>query len=163
MCRLVQLLSWSWSLALSLRHTKKFLEWAAFSLGRLRGVAFDVDRASTQVPAVSAAACISRSLPLIEDFKGVICPFILIFSFAWQPTNPLWHIKIVTLEKSICPGICPSPSPAFSNSLKKTEPRAASESTSCNIQQRRRHADLCQGSTFEKSFLLNDSQFVWKP
>ena len=161
MCQSVQLLSWPWSLALSAYQEISLV--GSFLGGHSRGVAFDVDRASTRVPAVSAAACISRSLPLIEDFKGVICPFILIFSFAWQPTNPLWHIKIVTLEKSICPGICPSPSPAFSNSLKKTEPRAASESTSCNIQQRRRHADLCQGSTFEKSFLLNDSQFVWKP
>ena len=157
MCQLVLLLSWSWSLALSLRHTKEFLCWAAFSLGYSKEVASDMDRASTRVPAESAAACISRRLPLIEDCKGVICPLVLMFSITWQPTNPLWHIKIVALEKRIKSGICSSPSPAFSNSLKLTELRAASEGTSCNIEQRRWHTDLCQGGTLEKGFLLNDS------
>ena len=79
------------------------------------------------------AACNSRHLPQTEDCVGVICPFVLIFPIARQQANPLWHVKIVTFEKRIGPGVCSSPGHAFSCSLKLAELCTAGEGTSCNI------------------------------
>ena len=102
-----------------------------------------MSRASTRVPTEGTAVCISDALTLIVDCIGVIYPFVLIFWSTRQPANPLGHIKIVTPEESIGPGVCSSPSHTFFSSLKLVELRAASEGTPCNIEQRRWHTDLC--------------------
>ena len=64
---------------------------------------------------------------------GIICPFVLVLSIKWQKTNPLRHIKVVTLEERICSGVCSPPGQAFSHSLQLAELCAAGENTSFGI------------------------------
>ena len=93
---------------------------------------------------------------------GIICPIVLILPIEWQKTNPLWRVKVVTLEERISSGVCSPPGHAFSHSVKLAELCAAGESPSGNMQQCRRDTDFFQRCTLEECFLLNSAKFVRK-